>query len=143
MSAQAPLPPCPTPGCRASRVVRNGSVKGRRRYHCRTCGAWFGETTGTPLHRLHTPAAEVGRTLLVVMRRGSLRAAEEVTGHKAETIARWLARAAAHAEALTEALARDLALSEVEIDEFWSFVKRSRAAPRRPTRPGWASAGGA
>ena len=45
--------------------------------------------------------------------------------------------------ALTEALARDLELSEVEIDEFWSFVKKSSARSRRPTRRGWASGGGA
>ncbi len=66
-----------------------------------------------------------------------------MTGHKAETIARWLRLAAAHAEALTEALVRDLQLGEAEIDEFWSFVKRSSATSRRPTRRGWATAGGA
>jgi transposase-like protein len=143
MDARPPLPPCPTPGCPAPHVVRNGSLKGRRRYRCRGCGAWFGETTGTPIHRLRTPPAEVGRALLVVLRRGSFRAAEEVTGHKAETIARWLRLAAAHAAALTEALVRDLGLSEVEIDEFWSFVKKSNARSSRPTRRGWASGGAA
>jgi hypothetical protein len=95
------------------------------------------------MHRLRTPPAEVGRALLCVMRRGSFRAAEEITGHKAETIARWLRRAAAHAEALTAALARDLGLTEVEIDEFWSFVKKSAARSSRPTRRGWARGGGA
>ena len=143
MGVLPPLPPCPTPGCWPPHVVRNGSANGRRRYHCRACGAWFGETTGTPMHRLRTPPAEVARALLVVLRRGSFRAAEEVTGHKAETIAGWLRRAAAHAEALTEALARDLELGEAEIDEFWSFVKRSSSASRRPTRRGWASGGAA
>jgi transposase-like protein len=137
------LPPCPTPGCAAPHVVRNGSAKGRPRYHCRACGAWFGATTGTPMYRLRTPPAEVGRTLLIVLRRGSLRAAEEVTGHKAETIARWLRLAAAHAEALTAALVHDLRLGEVEIDEFWSFVNKSSGMSSRPTRRGWATAGGA
>jgi transposase-like protein len=143
MEPRPPLPPCPTPDCPAPHVVRNGTLRGRRRYCCRACGAWFGETTGTPLYRLRTPPAEIGRALLVVLRRGSLRAAEEATGHKHETIARWLRLAAAHADALTEALARDLGLSELEVDEFWSFVKRSSATSRRPTRRGWASAGGA
>ena len=143
MDPRPPLPSCPTAGCRAPHVVRNGSLRGRPRFHCRGCAAWFGATTGTPLHRLRTPPAEIGRALLVVLRRGSLRAAEEETGHKHERIGRWLRFAAAHAEALTEALVRDLGLSEVEVDEFWSFVRRSRAASGRPTRRGWASAGGA
>jgi len=123
--------------------VRNGSLNGRQRYHCRGCKAWFGETHGTPLYRLRTPAAEIGRALLLVMRRGSLRAAEEVTGHKYETIGRWLRLAARHAAAIEEALVRDLALSAVEIDEFWSFVKRRRSAPGRVTRRMPAIVGGA
>ncbi len=57
---QASLPPCPNPNCAGSHVVRNGSHRGRRRYHCRTCQTYFGETQGTPMYGLKTPAAEVG-----------------------------------------------------------------------------------
>jgi hypothetical protein len=97
------------------------------------------------LYRLHTPAAEVARSLLVVLRRGSLTAAEEITGHKYETIARWLRRAGDHAAALTDALVRELHLSEVEVDAFWSFVRRSGAllADGQARRAGWAHAGAA
>ncbi len=78
------------------------------------------------MYGLKTPAAEVAQALLIVMRRGSLRGAEEITGHKYETISVWLKRAASHAEALTGVLANDLHLSQVEIDEFWSFVQKKR-----------------
>src|SRR5438067_1896029 len=124
---QASLPPCPNPNCLRSHVVRNGSHRGRPRYHCRTCKTYFGETQGTPMYGLKTPAAEVAQALLIVMRRGSLRGAEEITGHKYETISAWLKRAATHAEAITQVLASDLHLSQVEIDEFWSFVQKKRA----------------
>jgi transposase-like protein len=114
--------------------VRNGHLSGHQRYHCRSCGAWFGETEGTSLYRLRTSVEEIARALLLVMRRGSLRAAEEVTGHKYETVGTWLRLAARHAEALTQVLVHDLRLSTVEVDEFWSFVRR-RTAPRdRPIR---------
>jgi hypothetical protein len=86
------------------------------------------------MYGLKTPAAEVAQALLIVMRRGSLRAAEEVTGHKYETISVWLKRAAAHATALTQVLASDLHLSQVEIDEFWSFVQKKRAQLANPMR---------
>ena len=135
MSATDTKPPCPNPDCPAAHVVRNGTLGGRQRYHCRACGAWFGETHNTPMYRLHTSPEEVGRSLLIVMRRGSLRAAEEITGHKYETIGRWLVLAAEHAEALTEVLVDDLELSELEIDEFWSFVQRRIASsPHRTHR---------
>ncbi len=123
---QSSLPPCPNPICTQPHVVRNGSHRGRQRYLCCACKTYFGETQGTPMYGLKTPASEVAQALLVVMRRGSLRAAEEITGHKYETIGIWLQRAAEHAEALTEVLASDLHLSQVEIDEFWSFVQKKK-----------------
>ena len=141
--ASGPRPPCPTADCPAPRVVRNGTLSGRQRYHCRGCGAWFGATHGSPLYRLRTPPAEIGRALLMVLRRGSLRAAEEVTGHKYETIGQWLKLAAAHAAALEDALVRDLPLSAVEVDEFWSFVKRRTSGAGRVTRRTPATAGAA
>src|SRR6266581_3096889 len=124
---EASLPPCPNPDCRESHVVRNGSHRGRQRYCCRTCKTYFGDTQGTPMYGLKTEASEVAQALLIVMRRGSLRAAEEITGHKYETISAWLKRAATHAAALTQVLASDLQLNQVEIDEFWSFVQKKRA----------------
>jgi|SRR5450755_526600 len=132
MTSRSPLPTCPNPGCSQPHVIGNGSSKGRRRYQCRGCGRFFGETEGTPMYRLHTSAAEVAHALLIVMRRGSLRAAEEITGHKYETIGQWLRRASEHAEALTALLTQDLHLSTVEIDEFWSFVRKKKVLPRKP-----------
>ncbi len=126
---EASLPPCPNPNCRESHVVRNGSHRGRQRYCCRTCKTYFGETQGTPMYGLKTPAAEVAQALLIVMRRGSLRAAEEITGHTYETISVWLKRAASHAAAITQVLASELHLSQVEIAELWSFVQKKRASP--------------
>jgi hypothetical protein len=74
----------------------------------------------------------VAQALLIVMRRGSLRAAEEITGHKYETIGEWLRRASEHAEALTAVFTQDLHLSTVEIDEFWSFVRKKTGNRTRP-----------
>jgi len=128
------LPRCPNPACEKPHVIRNASSGGRRRYECRSCGRFFGDTAGTPMYRLHTPAAEVAQALLIVMRRGSLRAAEEITGHKYETIGEWLRRASEHAEALTTVLTQDLHLSTVEIDEFWSFVQKKTGNRTNPTQ---------
>jgi transposase-like protein len=64
MNAANAKPPCPDPDCAAPHVVRNGTLKGRQRYHCKGCDTWFGETHGTPMYRLRTPPEEVGRALL-------------------------------------------------------------------------------
>ena|SRR5215218_8833514 len=136
-------PPCPR--CGIVGATRNGHMRGRQRWVCGGCRRSFGATTGTPLYRLKAPPEEVARALLVVLRRGSLRAAEEVTGHKYETIGRWLRLAGEHAAALTDALVHDLELGEVEVDEFWSFVRRKGGLPKRagPGRMPGASGGAA
>ncbi len=125
--------------CGGTSLRKNGHKSGHQRWSCPECGKSFTETYGTPMYRLRTDPQEVARALLIVMRRGSLSAAEEITGHKYETIGEWLRRAAAHAEALTRVLVHDLQLSEVEVDAFWSFVKKSAERLREspPRRPNW------
>jgi transposase-like protein len=108
--------------CGSVRTYRNGSSHGHQQWRCYDCGRSFRSTTGTAVAGLKTPVAEVAQALLVVLRRGSLRAAEEITGHKYETVGDWLRRAGRHGEALTAVLVQDLHLSAVEVDEFWSFV---------------------
>lgn len=130
--ARKPSPNHPIcPRCGATHVIRNGSKGGRPRWLCRECHRSFGPTYGTPLYRLHTPPEEVGRTLLILMCRGSLSAAEEISGHKYETIRRWLRAAAQHAQVITTVLVRELNLSALEVDAFWSFVKKSMLAQER------------
>ena len=123
------------PRCQGTHCTRNGSSRGHRRWECQNCGRTFAGTVGTPLFHLHTPLREIVRAILVVLRRGSLRAAEEQTGHNYETIAAWIRRMGDHAEAVTATLVQDLELSEVELDEFWSFVGKKGDPPRRRGQP--------
>lgn len=120
----------PCPHCQGTSVRKNGTNRGRQRWRCGDCGKTFGATLGTPLYRLRTPLAEIVVALRIVMRRGSLRGAEEITGHKWETIRRWLLRVLAQAEAVTEVLVKELELDEVEVDAFWSFVGNAVEALR-------------
>jgi transposase-like protein len=120
--------------------VRHGTVRGRQRWLCRACRRTFGPTTGTPLAGLKTDLAEGARALRAVRRRGSRRAAAEQTGHPDETLGRWLRRAGEHAARLTEALVEALHLSEVQGDEFGSFVRNKGARGRTRARAGAACA---
>ncbi len=116
--------------CGTPETMSKRQENGRARWRCLACGRSFGQTLGTPLFRLKTERAEILRAVRVVLHRGSLRAAEEQTGHNYETIAEWIRRIGEHARAVTENLVHDLELSEVEVDEMWSFVGRKGGAPR-------------
>jgi hypothetical protein len=48
----------------------------------------------------------------------------------------WRRRAAAHAAALTAVFTQDLHLSQVEIDEFWSFVQKPTGGSLTPENGG-------
>lgn len=121
----------PCPHCGGTSVWSNGSSRSHQRWKCGDCRKSFGTTLGTPMYRLRTEPEKIAQALLVVMRRGSLRAAEEITRHKYETIRNWLLAAAKHAEVLTEVLVKDLELDEVEVDAFWSFVANAVKALQR------------
>jgi transposase-like protein len=126
-------PSCPR--CNGMQCIRFGKVQGHQRWRCQECRRTWNDLLGTPLFHLHTPLPEIVRSIRIVLHRGSLRAAEEQTGHNYDTIATWIRRLGAHADAVTEILARDLALSEVEIDEFWSFVGKKGGHARRRGQP--------
>src|SRR5713226_4182991 len=125
-------PPCAR--CAAAETVSKGREKGRQRWRCLACGRSFADTLGTPLYRLKTDVAEIVRALQVVLHRGSLRAAEEQTGHNYETIATWIRRIGEHTDAVTDLLVRDVHLSEVELDELWSFVGQKGGSKRQQSK---------
>jgi transposase-like protein len=110
------------PRCGQAEGRRVGTRKGFPRWRCGSCRRAWNERLGTPRFPLPPPLPEIVRPLRIVRARGSLRAAEELTGHNDDTIAVWITRLGAHAEAVTDVLVRDLHLSEVESEEFWSFV---------------------
>lgn len=70
-----------------------------------------------------------------------LRGAARVCEVKLDTVRGWLRRAAAHSEALTPALMKDMKVGRVELDALWSFVKKNdlrRRAALWKERSSWA-----
>jgi hypothetical protein len=137
MRQTTPCPACPNPDCQQPHVVRTGHMSGQHRSHCLGCGAWCGQTEGTPLDRLRTPPDELARALLLVRRRGSLRAAAAGTGHTDETIGPGRPRAARHAEALTPVLVHDWPLSPWQSTRSGPSSAAGRRRDRRRSALGW------
>lgn len=131
--------PCPNPRCRrrsrtrAGTVVSNGTYYASgvrvRKFICRRCGRVFNSRTGTAFRWLHTPRRQVLLALRLLVKGLSLRGAAEVLEVKLDTIRRWLRAAAAHSEAVSLVLLKDLRLSQVQVDELWTFVKKNTEIP--------------
>ena len=129
---------CDNPTCADYALVGAGNVRvfsySERRYYCVTCERTFSFDKGTAFETLRSPADVVSEALRLLTERNSLRAVERVKHRTPTRLLYWLDVASAHARAVSDELIRDLHLSQVQIDELWTFVKKSKriANPATP-----------
>lgn len=107
--------------CLASYMTQSGK---RRIFECTTCGEQFSETRETVFFDVRTPEEKVMMALKMILGRVSLSDISFVLGMKAGTVLAWLARAAHKAEEINTALLKELPVTDVQLDEMWSIVKR-------------------
>jgi transposase-like protein len=131
---------CANPKCRRydqkgfGNVVSNGTYRTRstgkaRLFLCRTCGKAFSSRSGTAFFNLRTPKKKVLMGLHLLAEGLGLRGTSRVLETKLDTARRWLAVAALHCEQVSDMLLRDLKLSQVQVDELWTFVKKNTKIP--------------
>ena len=131
---------CPNPKCKRygqkgfGNVVSNGTYRTRstgkaRLFLCRTCGKAFSSRSGTTFFNLRTPKKKVLMGLQLLAEGLGLRGTSRVLETKLDTARRWLAVAALHCEQVSVMLLRDLKLSQVQMDELWTFVKKNTKIP--------------
>ena len=127
---------CPNPKCKQhgekglGNVVSNGTYRTRstgkaRLFLCRACGKAFSSRSGTAFFDLRSPRKKVLMGLRLLAEGLGLRGTSRVLEIKLDTIRRWLATAALHCEQVNDMLLRDLKLSQVQVDELWTFVKKN------------------
>jgi len=130
---------CDNPRCADFAIVGADNIRvfsySEGRYYCVTCGRTFSFDQGTAFETLRSPHAMVCEGLLLLTERNSLRAVERVKHHTPNRLLHWLDVASAHVRAVSDALIRDLHVSQVQIDELWTFVKKSRRIATSVTRP--------
>lgn len=91
---------------------------------CRTCGKCFSEAKGTIFHGLHTSTDEMLRVLSLLPEKTSIRGLARATGHDKNAISRWIQLAGKQAKEVNEFFLKDLRLTQVQIDEIWSYIKK-------------------
>ncbi len=95
-----------------------------RRYRCRTCNQTFSFDRGTFFETLRTDRQKLLDAVAMLVERNSLRAIGRVKYCKPHTVLHWLDVAGQHAAAMSQLLVRDLHLTQVQIDELYTFVKK-------------------
>ena len=107
-----------------SGLVWNGSSRGYRQLLCRHCRTAVSLRRGTAYARVEVDA----RIFTIVMRAlaegNSLRGTGRIIGVDKDTVCAWLDRAGQHCQKVTTYLFDQLHITECQLDELWSFVRK-------------------
>lgn len=107
-----------------SNIKINSRAKGQ--VYCNVCKNIWVLTKGTIFFGMKTPIDKVIKTLQLLVRGMGLRNAsrqEEVT---TDSILDWVEKAAKHSNGFTRYMQQNMNLKQVQIDEFWSFIRKKR-----------------
>jgi transposase-like protein len=97
-----------------------------RRYYCTTCKHTFSFDKGTFFETLRTDRQLLLDAVAMLVERNSLRAICRIKHCKLQTLLHWLDLAGQHAAAVSTHFIRGLHLTQAQIDELWTFVKKNK-----------------
>jgi len=104
-----------------------------RRYSCATCEQTFVFDKGTFFETVRTSRTVLLDVVAMLVERNSLRAISRIKHCAPNTILHWLDLAGQQAAAVSRHFIRQLHLTQAQIDELWTFVKKNRNISSPPT----------
>lgn len=130
---------CPNSKCRAYKkkglrnIIRYGKkLNGTQNYKCTECRKQFVRTIFTPFYRKHIDRKEAKQICKILSEKNGIRATARITNHHKNTISSFLETIGLHCKEINGILIKDLKLSDIEIDAFWSFIKKSKRKWNNP-----------
>ena len=132
---------CPNEQCKDYGLRRQGNIAVRGKYgkdksrdllYCRTCGTRFAATQGSALFGLHLPAETIQQIIHHAAEGVGVRATARLLELDKDTVNRVILRAGEHCARVLSGLLTSLKLTEAQLDELWTFVKKRKvlAAPK-------------
>ena len=122
-----PNPDCPDYGKKGLGNISTSTTFGKQQIQllrCRTCNKRFSERHSTVFSGLHLDEKTIMEILVCLAEGLSIRSCARVKGVNKDTVQRVLERARQHCLKMLNELLQDLHLSECQMDELWSFIKK-------------------
>lgn len=93
---------------------------------CKHCNTYFVDTKGTPLYRRRLSERKIKQLCKELVEKKGVRAVARTIHINKNTISSYLSAFAEHAKEVSKYFIKDLGLSTYEVDEFWTFVKKTK-----------------
>ena len=126
---------CPNQQCKDYGLRNQGNIAVRGKYgkdksrellYCRTCGQRFAATQASALFGLHLPAQTIRQIIHHAAEGVGVRATARLLDLDKDTVNRVILRAGEHCARVLSNLLRSLELTEAQLDELWTFVKKRK-----------------
>ena len=126
---------CPNEKCKDFGLRHHGNIAIRGKYgkdksrdllYCRTCGKRFGATQASALFGLHLPPETIRQIIHHAAEGVGVRATARLLELDKDTVNRVILRAGKHCANVLSELLASLELSEAQLDELWTFVKKMK-----------------
>jgi transposase-like protein len=126
---------CPNESCKQYGLRNQGNIAVRGKYgkdknrellYCRTCGKRFAATKGNALFKLHLPAETIRAIIHHAAEGVGVRSTARLLGLDKDTVNRVILRVGEHCATVLSNLLSDLNLTETQLDELWTFVKKRK-----------------
>jgi len=126
---------CPSPDCAyqgwvgLGNLCANGHPSGGpwRQLHCTSCGGYFQETHGTPLHGKRVAPEKLVWAVGALAEGLGLRAVARVFEVDPNTVLLWLVEVADHATAFSRYFLHDVRVTQVQLDELFALLSAVKA----------------
>jgi IS1 family transposase len=144
---------CPHPTCTdrgwvgLGNISANGHPNGGpwRQLHCTSCGGYFQETHGTPLHGKHVAPDLLVWAVGALAEGLGLRAVSRVFEVDPNTVLHWLVEVADHLKAFSQYFLHDVRVTQVQLDELFALLSavkdgemsEAKAIKRLSRSPHW------
>jgi IS1 family transposase len=126
---------CPQPSCAyrgwvgLGNISANGHPNGGpwRQLHCTSCGGYFQETHGTPLHGKRVSSDLFVWAVGALAEGLGIRAVARVFEVDPNTVLQWLVAAADHLQAFSQYFLHDVRVTQVQLDELFALLRAVKA----------------
>ena len=123
---------CPNSDCKHHGVKGVGNIVTSTKFgknnirllRCKSCNTRFSERNNTVFSGLHLDEKTITEILLCLAEGVSIRGCARIKSVDKDTVQRILERARLHCKKVITELLKDLNLTECQLDELWSFVKK-------------------